>query len=515
MTRATLIRAVIAPRWLPLVLAVALLAVAAAVHMAIPWFLGRIIDEGLLQRDAGAVLRWGVALAAVSLVNPLAYTLGHRLLALAEADARRDINLRVNDRAARGGRAAPGRSVGETVNVVTGDNETVASVLSTVGHGSMNLLAFTLGVVLVWTINMWLGLAIAVGVLATTMIAGPLLGRLEERWNRYRHTLATTTDMAADTMKGLRVLRGLGGEQRFLDRYRRQSHALVADSYALSNHSSWIQALQQAIPFVYMTAVIWLGARLALDGQITVGELGAAFGYATGLVMYSGSLLGNAHSIVSIRVAADRIVRHLAPTPATPAPRPATPDLRSVPVARGKLTVLVPARMADAGEAMAAFAEDHAASSALLVADDDYLFAGTLAEVLNVTPGAVDETLAVVSGGDIGTSIRVSEHQTVLDRGLNLSGGQRQRLALARGLARNTAVLLLNDPTSAVDAATEMEIAQRIKQARSGSTTIVATRSLIWRSHADAVVDLRGDPGPLALRWVDPAAAPTPGGDDA
>lgn len=354
----------------------------------------------------------------------------------------------------------------------------------------MNLMAFTLGVVLVWTINMWLGLAIAVGVLATTVIAGPLLGRLEERWNRYRHTLATTTDMAADTMKGLRVLRGLGGEQRFLDRYRRQARALVADSYALSNHSSWIQALQQAIPFVYMTAVIWLGARLALDGQITLGELGAAFGYATGLVMYSGSLLGNAHSIVSIRVAADRIVRHLAPTPATPEPLPATLGLRSVPVARGKLTVIVPARMGDVGEAMALFADEHDTSTALLVADDDHLFAGTLAEAFNVPPECVDEALAVVSGGDIRTSIRVSEHRAVLDRGLNLSGGQRQRLALARGIARDAAVLFLNDPTSAVDAATEMEIAQQVKQARSGSTTIVATRSLIWQSQADAVVDV-------------------------
>lgn len=112
---------------------------------------------------------------------------------------------------------------------------------------------------------------------------------------------------------------------------------------------------------------------------------------------------------------------------------------------------------------MAAFAEDHAASSALLVTDEDNLFAGTLAEVLNVTPDSVDETLAMVSGADIGTSIQVSEHQTVLDRGLNLSGGQRQRLALARGLAR------------------------------------------------DAVVDVSVEPGPLALSWVDQTA---PGGDD-
>lgn len=514
MTRAALLRAVIAPRWLPLVLAVGLLAVAAAVHMAIPWFLARIIDEGLLRRDAGAVIGWGSALATVSLVNPVAYTLGFRLLAISEADARRDVNLRVNERSARGGRTASGRNVGETVNVVTGDNEMVASVFSTVGHGSMNLMAFVLGVVLVWTINLWLGLAIAVGVLATTLIAGPLLGRLEERWNRYRRSLSTTTDIAADAMKGLRVLRGLGGEQRFLERYRRQSRALVADSYALSSHSSWIQALQQTIPLVYMAAVIWLGARLALDGQITVGQLGAAFGYATGLVMYSGSLLGNAHSLVSIRVAAGRIVRHLGLTAAAPGPRLDAPSLRSVPVVRGKLTVIVPARIGEAGEAMAAFAEGNDTGAVLLVADDDYLFAGTLAEVLNVPPGCVDEALEVVSGGDIRTSIRVSEHQAVLDRGLNLSGGQRQRLALARGLARDAAVLLLNDPTSAVDAATELEIARRVKQVRTGSTTIVATRSLIWQSQADMVVDISREPGPLALRWIDPADAPTPGDED-
>ena len=89
--------------------------------------------------------------------------------------------------------------------------------------------------------------------------------------------------------------------------------------------------------------------------------------------------------------------------------------------------------------------------------------------MLNVTPDSVDETLAMVSGADIGTSIQVSEHQTVLDRGLNLSGGQRQRLALARGLA------LLDEPSYSQDLNGTRSIARMILAGSQERVTLMAT----------------------------------------
>ena len=71
---------------------------------------------------------------------------------------------------------------------------------------------------------------------------------------------------------------------------------------------------------------------------------------------------------------------------------------------------------------------------------------------------------------------------------LSLSGGQRQRLALARALLRDPEVLVLVEPTSAVDAHTEARIAERVSRMRRGRTTVVTTVSPLWLHHADRVV---------------------------
>lgn len=489
--------ALIVPRSVGLTVAILFLALAAVVHMVVPWFVSRIIDDGIMRADAEALLRWGVLLAVVSLVNPVSYAVGFRLVGLLEADARRDINLAVNRRVSRTPRdAADDHSVGETVNVVTNDNEVLASVFATTAHGVMNIVAFCVGIVLVWQMHSSLGIAIALGVFATTVLAGPLLQRLEHRSDHYRENLAETVRAAADIILGIRVLRGIGGEARFGERYRRHSRRLVADSYAVANHGSWIYALQQAVPLAYITIVLWIGARLCLGGEISVGELAAAFGYATGLVMYSGSILGNAQAIVGLRVAARRVSRYLSAdrqkVPAETSPVDADVLAERSLMEHGGLTVLVPSEMQEAQNLFKQWAAQDRPRGVLLFSDEDYIFSGTLPEALNVDEDEVERTLDAVSGHDIRTSA-VSQHG-VQDRGLNLSGGQRQRLALARALARESPTLLLCDPTSAVDAVTESAIAERVKALRAGKTTIVATRSRVWRACADKVVELgQGD----------------------
>jgi putative ABC transport system ATP-binding protein len=76
----------------------------------------------------------------------------------------------------------------------------------------------------------------------------------------------------------------------------------------------------------------------------------------------------------------------------------------------------------------------------------------------------------------------------ITERGRSLSGGQRQRLALARSLVTDPGVLVLDEPTSAVDSHTEARIADGLRQVRSGRTTVVFTSSPLLLDRADRVV---------------------------
>jgi ABC-type multidrug transport system fused ATPase/permease subunit len=78
------------------------------------------------------------------------------------------------------------------------------------------------------------------------------------------------------------------------------------------------------------------------------------------------------------------------------------------------------------------------------------------------------------------------------ERGTTLSGGQQQRLRLARALAFDPPVLVLVEPTSAVDAHTEATIADRLRAARAGRTTVVITTSPLLLDRADQVAQFGG-----------------------
>lgn len=125
-----------------------------------------------------------------------------------------------------------------------------------------------------------------------------------------------------------------------------------------------------------------------------------------------------------------------------------------------------------------------------------HVFAGTLQDAVDphgrITRAQAEAALHAAAAEDV-YDILPGGWQGVLDeRGRGLSGGQRQRLVLARALAADAPVLVLVEPTSAVDAHTEARIAQRLPEHRRGRTTVVMTASPLLLHHADEVVLLDG-----------------------
>jgi ABC-type multidrug transport system fused ATPase/permease subunit len=122
------------------------------------------------------------------------------------------------------------------------------------------------------------------------------------------------------------------------------------------------------------------------------------------------------------------------------------------------------------------------------------LFSGRLFEELDLRDSGdrprIDSALRTTSSEDITEALPEGLDADVEERGRSFSGGQRQRLVLTRALIADPEILVLVDPTSAVDAHTEARIAERLTDHRRGRTTVVTTTSPLLLDRADHVLFL-------------------------
>jgi ABC-type multidrug transport system fused ATPase/permease subunit len=133
----------------------------------------------------------------------------------------------------------------------------------------------------------------------------------------------------------------------------------------------------------------------------------------------------------------------------------------------------------------------------ILVSDTgSQLFAGTLQDAIDphgrLTREQAEEAVRVANAEDVYDALPGGWQGMLDERGRGLSGGQRQRVVLARALAADAEILVLVEPTSAVDAHTEARIAERVAALRRGRTTVISTVSPLWLHHADRVVLMEG-----------------------
>ncbi len=436
-------------------------------------------------------------------------------------------------------------ATGEVVAVTASDVERIGGAFDVLSRFAGAVVAFIGIAVLLLATSPLLGAVVLGGVPLFALAVGPLLKPLERRESAQRVTLGRATELASDTIAGLRVLRGIGGEELFLDRFRAASQDVRVAAFATARVRSLLDSLQVALPGAFVVTVTWLGARLALDGSITVGQLIAFYGWTAFLVVPLRTITEAAHKWTRARVAAARIIRVLslrrAVSPDAARPEPAgvgTPvlhdPLTGLDVARGRLTAVVcgdpevAGRLADRlggyvavengapAEASAlldgvptpAIATDVLRSRVLVQDKDPVLLSGTVAELLDVPrSGRVGaaEAVGAAAAHDVLDALRDLDgtHDPLdgrlTERGRTLSGGQRQRLALARSLVADPEVLVLDEPTSAVDAHTEARLARSLKAVREGRTTVVLSSSPLLLEHADTVV------------LVDPGRAPVVG----
>jgi ABC-type multidrug transport system fused ATPase/permease subunit len=365
---------------------------------------------------------------------------------------------------------------------------------------------------------------VLVGVPAMVLLLGPLLRPLQQRQAVQREVAGRLTSLGADTVAGLRVLRGIGGEPAFLARYRAKSEELRVAGVHVASPQASMDSAQVLLPGIFLVLVTWLSARLALEGTIDVGDVVAFYGYAFFLVVPIRTAIEAADKFTRSLVGAARIIGVLETRPEISEPAdPATPppvgsvlaDATSgLTLAPGLLTGLVgndPDQTAAIAHRLGRLVENegvtlgdvpldrlplHTLRHRILVSEaEPRLFTGTLRDELDPW-GRFDDptilrTLSVASGEDVLEALADGLDSEVEERGRSFSGGQRQRLALTRALLTGAETLVLVEPTSAVDAHTEVRIAGRLAAAREGLTTAVMTASPLLLDHADRVLFLQ------------------------
>jgi ABC-type multidrug transport system fused ATPase/permease subunit len=486
-----------------------------------PATIGKAIDGGLAGGHVRDLLFWSGALFLLGIVQAGSGVMRHRFAVVNWLGAAfRTVQI-TSRQAARLGATLPKRlATGEIVSVGVADIAHIGDSMEITARGTGAIVSIAVvGVILLMT-SLPLGLIVLIGVPLLAVAIALLLRPLHHRQRHQRDLQGELATRASDIVAGLRVLRGIGGERLFARRYQEESQALRGAGVRVASTESLLNGAEILLPGILVALVTWIGARFALDGRVSVGQLVSFYGYAIFLIEPIRTITEAAGKITKGHVAARRVVRILAIDPeiedlgtAARAAGDLVDAASGLAVRPDRLTAIAATAPEDAqaiADRLGRFSEGEvtwggvplrdlplaAVREAVLVADNDArLFSGRLADELASARGPardpggdrVRAALRAACAEDVVAELPDGLAADVEEGGREFSGGQQQRLRLARALLADPDVLILVEPTSAVDAHTEARIAGRLAAFRRRRTTVVCTTSPLVLDHADEV----------------------------
>lgn len=503
---------------------------------AFPIALGLIVEYTMQDRSLGSLGLSIGALAVIITTVSLSWRFGMRVLQKANTTEAHRWRVKV----AACGLQPVARDVdlksGEVLTIATEDADQTADIVEVVPLLISSLVAVVVASVALGLADIRLGLLVIVGTVAILSILSVMSRRIGSSTREQQARVARAGAKVADLITGLRPLHGFGGNQAAFLSYRKVSTEAKQQAITVARVNGVYAGTALALNAVLAAAVTLTAGWLAYGGRINIGELVMAVGLAQFIMEPLKMFSEMPKYVMMARASAERMALVLAAPPLT-APGTQSPsgdgELEIDGVRYGALRELKFQVRAGEFVAIAAYqpraAADLASILAVNVPPQDYegvvrvggreitdlsiealrehmlvnpydgeIFAGSLRT--NIDPSGTSRILPEAVEASLLTDVvalhREGLDHAVRDRGANLSGGQRQRLSLARALAADSGILVLRDPTTAVDAVTEQLIARNLAKLRRGRTTVVLTSSPALLDAADRVLVL--DDGVIA-----------------